>query len=264
MDPVDGWQFKESPAYLRSLGALDETEPQNPRIIIPNYINAPGNCFANGKFYQSCCINECENLQLHIESALQSFEPEPHQIVAVVKGLSSASVSANNMLSMPLRTRLVSIAEMHGGRVPLQGRLFAQWMHFAFPRECPFPHKSGTTNPTELHVNTDVDGQFVTDKVAASLIQAGRALPRASGNGTCMQWRREEELFVPTVHPAHVSLAALEEDSSVWDSVRIMTMMSSITMMMATLLSVVRKNKLSTAADIKPAKQAKKKDLFIV
>merc|ERR1719263_2324591 len=36
---------------------------------------------------------------------------------------------------------------MHGGQVPMHGRLFAQWMHHAFPRECPFPHLTGTINP---------------------------------------------------------------------------------------------------------------------
>jgi len=31
--------------------------------------------------------------------------------------------------------------------VPLHGRLFAQWMHHAYPLECPYPHEQGTTNP---------------------------------------------------------------------------------------------------------------------
>ena len=32
------------------------------------------------------------------------------------------------------------VASHHGGKVPLHGRLFAQWLHHAFPRECPYPH----------------------------------------------------------------------------------------------------------------------------
>ena len=39
------------------------------------------------------------------------------------------------------------VAERNGGKVPLYARLFAQWLHFAFPHECPFPHSSGSTNP---------------------------------------------------------------------------------------------------------------------
>merc|ERR1719498_1923517 len=40
--------------------------------------------------------------------------------------------------------------------VPLHGRLFAQWLHYVFPRECPFPHKLGVTTsatPTEYGDN---------------------------------------------------------------------------------------------------------------
>merc|ERR1719316_2303474 len=43
-----------------------------------------------------------------------------------------------------LRSQLLRIAETHGGKVPLHGRLFAQWLHYVFPRECPFPHKAGS------------------------------------------------------------------------------------------------------------------------
>merc|ERR1719221_2540265 len=43
-----------------------------------------------------------------------------------------------------LRTQLNKIAANHGGKIPLHGRLFAQWLHYAFPAECPFPHVAGT------------------------------------------------------------------------------------------------------------------------
>merc|ERR1719456_1683021 len=45
------WQFQESVAYLRQLGALDESDPENPRVIIANYINSPSNCIASSAFY---------------------------------------------------------------------------------------------------------------------------------------------------------------------------------------------------------------------
>jgi hypothetical protein len=242
MDPVDGWQFKESPSYLRDLGALDETEPHNSRIIIPNYVNAPGNCFANGTYYQSCCINECEDLQVQIERQLKSSDPEPFAILKVVKKLSSATVKASkSILSPAARNHLWQIADMHEGRVPLQSRLFAQWMHFAFPHECPFPHLSGSKNPTMLNVNSD--GQFVTDGVAFSLVQEGKAFPNPHSNGSCMPWRLEEELFVPGIlHTGGTSLAALAEDSSVWHNVFIMTSISCITLGAALVFTFFRKN----------------------
>merc|ERR1712203_151284 len=42
-------------------------------------------------------------------------------------------------------------ATRHGGHVPIHGRLFAQWMHFAFPLECPYPQvieRNGALNPS--------------------------------------------------------------------------------------------------------------------
>ena len=32
-------------------------------------------------------------------------------------------------------SQLQSIAKEHGGQVPIHGRLFAQWLHYVFPRE---------------------------------------------------------------------------------------------------------------------------------
>ena len=42
---------------------------------------------------------------------------------------------------------LVAVSFRSPLRVPFHGRLFAQWMHHAYPRECQFPHLSGTTKP---------------------------------------------------------------------------------------------------------------------
>merc|ERR1719220_751581 len=59
----------------------------------------------------------------------------------VVSSLHSETVHAPRNLSGVLLSRLEQIAELHRGKVPLHDRLFAQWMHHAYPRECPFPHK---------------------------------------------------------------------------------------------------------------------------
>merc|ERR1719210_3222003 len=42
---------------------------------------------------------------------------------------------------------LEEIATKHQGKIPLHGRLFSQWMHHAYPRECPYPHQSSTSKP---------------------------------------------------------------------------------------------------------------------
>merc|ERR1719456_1215558 len=145
---MDGqWQFQESAAYLRQLGALDETDVEKPRVIIANYISSPSNCIASSSFYSVCCMDECEGLLGNLERQIGAPEATSSRIASLVSELSSSSVVAPRKLSPTLLDRLGEIAAEHGGTVPLHGRLFAQWMHHAFPRDCPYPHLSGSTNP---------------------------------------------------------------------------------------------------------------------
>jgi len=140
------WQFQESVSYLRQLGALDESDPTSISVIIPNYLHSQTNCIASSGFYSVCCKDECESLLGHIEEKLAVPEARPSDIISLVEALPSATVPVPRKLSTTLSSRLNDIAAHHGDMVPLHGRLFAQWMHHTFPRECPYPHLSGTTS----------------------------------------------------------------------------------------------------------------------
>merc|ERR1719379_755510 len=73
-----------------------------------------------------------------------------------------SSVEAKN-ISAKLRTRLEFIEAVSDGKVPLHGRLLAQWLHYTFPRECPYPHLAGTVNPqTPAQWEGDKDGMSTT------------------------------------------------------------------------------------------------------
>mmetsp|Transcript_9107 Transcript_9107/g.24774 ORF Transcript_9107/g.24774 Transcript_9107/m.24774 type:complete len:597 (+) Transcript_9107:70-1860(+) len=140
------WQFREHPEFLKQAGVLDDSDPSSPRVIIPNYFNMPSNCFnPPTALYAICCIDKCEALIDHVESEIQAPHATPERIVRVVSALPSASVPANRTLHQELVARLERVAQQHDGVVPLHGRLFSQWMHFAYPRECPYPHAAGTT-----------------------------------------------------------------------------------------------------------------------
>jgi len=142
--PASGaWQFQESSAYLRSLGALDESDPAQPSVMLANYIAAPANCIASSGFYSVCCKSECEGLQGHLEEKIGAPEAKADTIATLISFMPSSTATK---LSMKLRQRLADIAAHHSGMVPLHGRLFAQWMHHVYPRECPYPHISGTTD----------------------------------------------------------------------------------------------------------------------
>jgi len=59
--------------------------------------------------------------------------------------------------------------------VPLHGRLFAQWLHYVFPHECPFPHKNGAVSastPMEFGAN------YVATKVGISMHITGMSKPQ--------------------------------------------------------------------------------------
>ena len=69
----------------------------------------------------------------------------------MVSALPSATSPARGALETSLLLRLRRIAADNGGRVPVYGRLFAQWMHHAYPRECEYPHLAGKTSPLDVY-----------------------------------------------------------------------------------------------------------------
>jgi len=142
----DNLQFVEHPEFLTSAGALDTSDPSVPRVIIPNYVTAQSNCRNPvSAFYSVCCMDMCEELMDHLESEIREPFAELEKILELVSALPSASVGAPRTLPAALVRKLEAVASHHNGLVPLHSRLFAQWMHFAYPRECKYPHISGTT-----------------------------------------------------------------------------------------------------------------------
>merc|ERR1719401_3098581 len=139
------YQFTETINYLRQIGTLDESDPSYPRVIIPNYVSGLSNCIARTQYYSVCCLDDCEPLFGKLEQELSKPEAIPAEVIAIVEKMPTGTVIANRKLSPLLRSRLNEIALHHDGVIPLHGRLFAQWMHLAYPRECNYPHLSGTT-----------------------------------------------------------------------------------------------------------------------
>eukprot|EP00811_Abedinium_folium_P035301 NODE_8105_length_1523_cov_2.765043.p1 GENE.NODE_8105_length_1523_cov_2.765043~~NODE_8105_length_1523_cov_2.765043.p1 ORF type:complete len:364 (+),score=81.35 NODE_8105_length_1523_cov_2.765043:150-1241(+) len=139
------WPFTQKIEYLRSLGALDETDPAFPRLIVPNYLESQPHCLDVSGLYSICCQNECEDLMGNIEEQLKSPSAMPEHIAELVANLSSSTMVAPRALPASLLGLLDVVAAEHGGHVVLHSRLFAQWMHHAFPRECPYPHEAGAT-----------------------------------------------------------------------------------------------------------------------
>merc|ERR1719174_622438 len=92
------WQFSESVDYLRQLGALDESDASNPRVIIPNYISGPSNCVASSAYYSVCCIDECESILGRIEELVSAPDATPSTITSLVAMIPSATMPGNRTL----------------------------------------------------------------------------------------------------------------------------------------------------------------------
>lgn len=139
--------FVEHVDYLRKLGAIDDTDPNHPSVIISNFLTSKANCLTETSFHSVCCLDECQALLGHLESSIAAPMATPGKIAELVSAMSSDTIDAPRNLSASLMSRLGDIADQHDGHVPLHGRLFAQWMHHAYPLECPYPHVADTTSP---------------------------------------------------------------------------------------------------------------------
>jgi len=150
------YHFSESADYLRQIGALDETTVDRPKVLIANYVGGPSNCIASSSYYSVCCISECAEILSDLERHVSAPTVAPATLLPLVSKLSETA------LPRGLPEKLETIAAHHGGKVPLHGRLFAQWLHFAFPHECPFP--SLLASASALSASQWLDGGSVASE----------------------------------------------------------------------------------------------------
>jgi len=92
------WQFSESVGYLRELGALDESDASNPRVIIPNYVQAQSNCIETSAYYSVCCQDECEGILGRLEGLVSAPEASPSTLISMIPMIASASMPSGRTL----------------------------------------------------------------------------------------------------------------------------------------------------------------------
>lgn len=191
----------ESVEYLRNQGALDESNPSSPSVVIPNYMNSRMNCLTASDYYAVCCLNECDGLTDRLERRLAAPSVEPGRLAAEVASLPSDTVTAPRNLSSALLSRLDDIAQQHAGLVPLHGRLFTQWMHHAYPRECSFPHVAGALQPLyPLEFATTFGHEILEATQAEMQKHADQGEQAGEGEELVLPWSPEEELVAEHRH----------------------------------------------------------------
>merc|ERR1719265_2756807 len=101
-------------------------------------------------------------------------------------------------MSSFLRQKLDDMASLHKGEIPLHGRLMAQWLHYVFPHDCPYPHMDGvnpitpdtlTKQNTVQVVAKDLD---IKEFLEAESSRRAHVQPPESGND---MWTLREHLL---------------------------------------------------------------------
>jgi len=196
------WRFGESEAYLRDLGALDETSTwRGKQVIIANYIQGASNCIVGAEHYLVCCASECESVLAEIETTIGAPLAPVSELLPVVGNMTSQTTLDHDdppKLAGALTDQLEQIAATHGGKVPLHGRLFTQSLHYAFPHERAFPQKAGSnviSTPGQYGDNSIATPSEMAGNAAQSSLDAFNATMNKQELEWMSQWSPEEELI---------------------------------------------------------------------
>lgn len=190
------WQFSESVEYLRHLGVLDDSDPEDLQVMIPNYINSPSNCVASSGYYSVCCVDDCEEVVDYLEERIQEPRASPERIIEEASRLDT-SLNLARQGEDDIAALLRSAAAYHGGEVPMHGRLFKQWLHHAFPTKCPYPHMSGTTRPVHPSQFEAVGTVEASNLEMRQFMQTRRQPGKPRVAERRPHWSLEEELVDP-------------------------------------------------------------------
>jgi hypothetical protein len=189
------WQFLEPSEQLRQGGALDESSSWiGPQVMIPNYINAMSNCITSQPYYQICCLNECDHVFQQLESHITGPQATPSEIIMALE----SGIYAPTNISKLLRERLGEIARVNQDQVPIYGRLFARWLHFVYPRECPYPHADGVVKPMTQREWKELVGakaESASDDEIAQHLESDFARRDPSPYAGESMWSLEESLL---------------------------------------------------------------------
>merc|ERR1719189_2253026 len=140
---------------------------------------------------------ECEWIQGQVEAAIAAPTATADDVLNVVSNV-TVGTDEPARLDDAMREKLVRIAQLHGGKVPLHGRLFAQWLHYAFPHECAFPQKAGsavTSTPGQYGDHSIATDSEMKEHAAQSSLDTFNASMDKEELEWMSQWSPEEELI---------------------------------------------------------------------
>eukprot|EP00933_Yihiella_yeosuensis_P062534 TRINITY_DN65508_c0_g1_i1.p1 TRINITY_DN65508_c0_g1~~TRINITY_DN65508_c0_g1_i1.p1 ORF type:complete len:523 (-),score=134.70 TRINITY_DN65508_c0_g1_i1:272-1840(-) len=140
------FQFTEPEDYLRKAGALAEDADGGKQVLIANYLLGPSNCIASSEYFSVCCLNSCEDIVSELEEAIHApaavFETMKAAVSAIYANRDTSDDQNAQSAEQPLPANLVGELQTlvdASGAITLHSAAFRQWLHHAFPLECPLP-----------------------------------------------------------------------------------------------------------------------------
>lgn len=134
--------FTESLEFLRSVSAIDDSVPDSPKVIVANYVYSIANAKNLLGDVGFTCRDDCVDVIGVLQQNFSTPSAVPEVILELVAGIvppSSLTKERLGPLPAKLREKLYRVAEQQGGECILHSRLFMQWLHYAFPLDCPYP-----------------------------------------------------------------------------------------------------------------------------
>jgi hypothetical protein len=248
-----GWQYAEASEYLRQLGALDESSTSlGPQVIIPNYVSGMSNCITSAPYYSICCLNACDKVFQHLEAVIPSSTATTAMVIKAVESMPDVASIESGNVSAALRSKLEEVAAIHNGKVPLHGRLLAQWLHYVFPQDCPFPHVAGTVNPQtpmKFEESLGQDATTVTEEEVEQFLKSDSAKLGPSPEAGAAMWNLKEHIL---------DSATPSDQASLPSSIRGVLRTIASLGLLAALASLLWKHLLPQALSITSINQAKK------
>merc|ERR1719386_202445 len=128
----------------------------------------------------------------HIEALNPAPTAPVSKVIEAVETMPQAPVITDER-----RGQLAEIAGLHGGEVPVHGRLFAQWLHFVFPHECPYPHMGGLSPKTQEQWRAQVgeEAESVSEDEVRQHLAADYGARGASPDAGKDMWIFQETLM---------------------------------------------------------------------
>eukprot|EP00927_Polykrikos_kofoidii_P078661 TRINITY_DN75469_c0_g1_i1.p1 TRINITY_DN75469_c0_g1~~TRINITY_DN75469_c0_g1_i1.p1 ORF type:complete len:575 (-),score=86.21 TRINITY_DN75469_c0_g1_i1:116-1738(-) len=141
-----GSEQMEGPSALRDLGVVEDdgavaaTLGSSPRLLIADYMLLPTSCPFRGETYSICCVSECADMVQVLEAKVQAPVASPDRVLRIVNEFLHLLSETPRVLPPQLTRQLNRIAKTSGGDIPLHSDAFVEWLHYAFPNECPLRH----------------------------------------------------------------------------------------------------------------------------